>query len=73
MSSSNNNNTYDQGDSPPHIRLHSTVSEHSRNSINNNISDNSHAIIIRITIIPMILTIIQISTAYVSQALPIAI
>ena len=30
-------------------------------------------LIIRITIIPMILTIVQISTAYVSQALLIAI
>ena len=39
ISSNNNNNC----DSPPHIIQHSTVSAHSRNSINNNIPDNSHA------------------------------
>jgi len=39
ISSNNNNNC----DSPPNLSQHSTVSAHSRNSINNNSPDNSHA------------------------------
>ena len=73
MSSSNHNNTYEQGDSPPIIRLQSTGSAHSRNRINTNIYMTMIMPIVRTMIIHMIRTIIQISTAYVNPTLLIAI